>query len=513
MVIESSHKFLLLTMVVILCILFSYFVLLFLSRLRKHSLTAKLMWITSVVMGCAIGGLFIKGMPISILLVIFISWGILLIDRKALNRMAYYDVVTGLGNRNKMNSCLQSYTGKDHVGIFFVDLDQFKAVNDTLGHHIGDLLVTEVGTRLQAFAQRGRDIFRNGGDEFVFIVHPIDEQQCLQLAAQILQELKRVYCVDEHELHVTASIGICIGKIEKEDPLRLLRNADIAMYQAKKLGKNQYCLYTAELGKREMRKLELEKDMHRAITSGQFYVEYQPKWNLKDNNLQGFEALTRWNHTVLGIVSPLEFIPIAEDTGQIEPLTSWVLEEVCKQCRDWEIRGMKQPVSVNLSVRLFQSGNLVDMIRDKLVHTKLSPFLLELEITETMVLYNVEEIVRQLREIRRLGVKISVDDFGTGYSSIGLLDRLPIDALKLDRLFTHDIETQRKREIIHAIVHMAEKLGLEVVAEGVENEEHIDFLMQLGCFVMQGYYYGKPMKKDHLEQWMEQRNVYTPPVS
>ncbi|UUZ86560.1 EAL domain-containing protein [Paenibacillus sp. P26] len=249
--------------------------------------------------------------------------------------------------------------------------------------------------------------------------------------------------------------------------------------------------------------MELEKDLRRAFDHEEFFVVYQPKWNVTTNRPYGFEALIRWQHPRLGVVSPVEFIPIAEETGLIVPITRWVLEKACRQCLELQKKGICQPVSVNLSIRLFKGDNLYDIIQTVLSATGLDPQYLELEITESMILYDLNDIVRQLHQIRALGVRVSMDDFGTGYSSIGLLDRIPIDALKLDRLFTSDLHTPSKRAIINAIVLMAESLKLDVIAEGVENEQHIDFLRQLGCTVMQGYYYGRPMNVSEIETWLE----------
>lgn len=242
--------------------------------------------------------------------------------------------------------------------------------------------------------------------------------------------------------------------------------------------------------------------MQLALEQRQFYIEYQPKWNVKMNRMAGFEALLRWQHSRLGIVTPTEFIPLAEETGLIVPITRWTMEEACRQCKVWQSQGIRQPVSVNLSGRLFHTDSLIDMVQSALAAADLAPDMLELEITESMVLYDINEIVRQLEAVRKLGVRVSMDDFGTGYSSIGLLDRIPIDALKLDRLFIDDLESPSKRAIIKAIVLMAEKLRLDVVAEGVENREHIEFLTQLGCHVMQGFFYGKPMKNEEIADWI-----------
>lgn len=508
----------------------SYAALILFLRFRNHSKSSFLKWGSAVIMGFAVCGMHYTGMKaarfeahagmnvqnqtqtvdlfllycvtITIFAILLISWGAMFFDRHVLEKLAYQDTITGLPNRNEMNRFFESNSEKDKISILFLDLDQFKAINDTLGHHVGDLLVQEVGNRLRQFIQGSQQVFRIGGDEFLIILKQSDPIYAQRLADDILQKIKNVYHIDGNELYVTGSIGISIGSVHSSDRSTLLKNADTAMYKAKGLGKNQQCLYNEEMGVQEVRKMELEKDLQRALELKEFFIVYQPKWNVKSNRLVGFEALIRWNHPRLGVISPLEFIPIAEETGLIIPMTRWTLEEACKQCRAWQVRGIVQPVSVNLSIRLFHGDNLLDLIQCVLDKAELDPQLLELEITESMVLHDVNDIIRQLENIRSLGVKVSMDDFGTGYSSIGLLDRIPIDALKLDRLFTNDLDTPSKRAIINAIVLMAENLNLDVIAEGVENKEHIDFLTGLGCHVMQGYYYGRPMDIDEIDVWM-----------
>ncbi|MFD2660579.1 bifunctional diguanylate cyclase/phosphodiesterase [Paenibacillus thailandensis] len=513
----------------IIALMASYAALFLFIRFRNQASTSGLKWLSAVVMGFAICGMHYTGMKaakfyghadmataghsvdlfllygvtVTIFIMLFISWGAMFFDRYVLEKMAYQDTITGLPNRNEMNRFFNTYAENESVGVLFLDLDQFKAINDTLGHNVGDLLVQEVGKRLGRFVRSDQQAFRIGGDEFLFIVKRCDQERAVQLAKDILQTLKEVFRIDGNDLHITGSIGISIGTILKSDSSILLKTADTAMYKAKKLGKNQFCVYTDEMGVQEVRKMELEKDLQLALEQRQFFIEYQPKWNVKTNQLYGFEALLRWQHPRLGLVAPGEFIPIAEETGLIIPMTRWTLEEACRQCSVWHSQGIHQPVSVNLSVRLFQTNCLVELVTHVLQKWKLDPQMLELEITESMVLYDLNDIISQLEDIRKLGVRVSMDDFGTGYSSIGLLDRIPIDALKLDRLFTNDLETPSKRAIIHAIVLMAEQLNLDVIAEGVENEEHIDFLTELGCYVMQGFFYGKPMKSEEVMKWAD----------
>ncbi|PJN51449.1 Cyclic di-GMP phosphodiesterase Gmr [Paenibacillus sp. GM2FR] len=513
----------------IIALVASYAALLLFLRFRNHPKSSFLKWGSAVVMGFAVCGmhytgmkaarfeahagmitqqpqsvdfLLLYGVTVTIFVILLISWGAMFFDRHVLEKLAYQDTITGLPNRNEMNRFFETNAETEKITILFLDLDQFKAINDTLGHNVGDMLVQEVGKRLRQFIGSGQQVFRIGGDEFLIILKRSDPNYAQRLADDILQKIKNVYHIDGNELYVTASIGISIGSVHSSDRTTLLKNADTAMYKAKGLGKNQQCLYDEEMGLQEVRKMELEKDLQRALELKEFFIAYQPKWNVQSDRLVGFEALLRWKHPRLGVVSPLEFIPIAEETGLIIPMTRWTLEEACKQCKVWQERGIVQPVSVNLSIRLFHGDNLLELIQNVLDKANLEPRLLELEIAESMVLHDVNDIIRQLGNIRSLGVKVSMDDFGTGYSSIGLLDRIPIDALKLDRQFTNDLDTPSKRAIVNAIVLMAENLNLDVIAEGVENKEHIDFLTGLGCHVMQGYYYGKPMDINEIKVWM-----------
>lgn len=508
----------------------SYAALFLFIRFRNQSSSNWLKWLSAIIMGVAICGMHYTGMeavrfydhsgmemdhdqPVNVFLlygvtvmifiILFVSWGAVFFDRHVLEKLAYQDTITGLPNRNEMNRFFDTHKDNGNISLLFIDLDQFKAINDTLGHNTGDLLIQEVGIRLRKFICRDQQVFRIGGDEFLFIVKDSNQERAERLAENILQNVKKVYQIEGNELYVTASIGISIGSIQDTDHSTLLKTADTAMYKAKGSGKNQYCVYNETMGIKEIRKMELEKDLQRALEENQFYVVYQPKWNVKTNSLVGFETLLRWNHPRLGVISPDEFIPIAEETGHIVPITRWTLEEACCQCKIWKSQGIVHPISVNISILLFKTDNLTEFVQYVLEKVELEPYLLELEITESIVIYDIDDIIRQLQNIRTLGVRVSMDDFGTGYSSIGLLDRIPIDSLKLDRLFTNDLETPSKRAIINAILLMAEDLHLDVIAEGVESKEHIELLTELGCNVMQGYYYGKPMNIEEISDWIK----------
>ncbi|KAB8139379.1 EAL domain-containing protein [Gracilibacillus oryzae] len=523
---EMVYDLNLVALSVIIALFTSYAALFLFTKFRNHPSTSLLKWLSAVIMGIAISGMHYTGMNATtfhmaeghmshqqhldlflvfgvvttIFVIIIVSWAAMFFDRYVLEKLAYQDNITGLANRNEMTRHFRKMSG-EVIGVLYLDLDQFKAINDTLGHEIGDLLLKEVGGILREFETQQIHAYRIGGDEFLFIIDHSDIQEMERIADEILGEIKQPFQIVNNELYVTGSIGIAVDPVMESDHSRLLRAADTAMYTAKRNGKNRYCIYTEEMGVKEVRRMELEKDLQRALEDEQFFLEYQPKWNVKTDSLYGFEALVRWEHPRLGLVSPGEFIPITEENGFIVPLTKWTLEKACQQCQMWQQQGINQPVSVNLSPRLFQTDTLSRLVEGVLDEFELEPSYLELEITESMMLHDVEDIVKQLTELRQLGVRISMDDFGTGYSSIGLLDTLPINTVKLDRIFTKDIDKPSKQAIIQAILILAESLGLDVIAEGVELKQDIEHLTKLGCFVMQGFYYSKPIKFESIEDW------------
>ncbi|MHA6252281.1 putative bifunctional diguanylate cyclase/phosphodiesterase [Oceanobacillus sp. CAU 1775] len=507
----------------------SYAALFLFIRFRNDQTASWLKGVSAIMMGIAICGMHYTGMEaavfthtglvhvesspdnfllygvtITIAVILFVSWLIMFLERHVLENMAYEDMITKLPNRNAMVRFFDKFNGSNEIGLLFIDLDQFKYVNDSLGHDSGDLLIKAVGERLATFESKKQQAYRIGGDEFLIITEYSDEQQTRDLATAVLNKIKEVYFIEGNELYTTASIGISIGPLVDKGK-ELLKSADAAMYHAKHLGKNRYAIYNETMGIKEGRRMELEKGLQFAVENGEMYLEYQTKWNTKQNDVHGFEALLRWQHPRLGLISPGEFISIAEETGAIVPITRWVIEEASSQCARWQEKGINQPISVNLSIRLFKTDNLVEEVEAILKKVNLDPSLLELEITESLVLSDVNNVFHQLESLRELGVRISLDDFGTGYSSIGLLDRIPLDTIKLDRLFTNDLETESKRAIINAIILMAKQLNLDVIAEGIENKDQVDYLTGLGCQVIQGFYYGKPMKVADAEMWMTSR--------
>jgi len=442
------------------------------------------------------------GVTVIIFILLLTSWGAMFFERHVLERLAYADSISGLPNRNDMNRYFHLNASNRSTAVLFLDLDQFKTINDTLNHVIGDRLIAEAGQRLKNLKNEACEVFRIGGDEFLIVADVCTEEKAIVLAEQALKMIERVFHIGTNELYITGSIGISIGKIDEYEHSNLLREAETAMYEAKQLGSNSYVIYNEELGKRKTRKLKLEHDLHQALAKNQLFITYQPQWNVVDKQLSGFESLLRWKHPSKGMVSPAEFIPIAEETGMIMPITKWVIEKACHQARIWYDKGWSQSIAVNLSIRIFQNGQLFSWVEEALATTGLPAHMLELEITESMVMRNMDDIIQQLEEVRKLGVRISLDDFGTGYSSIAVLDRIPIDCLKLDRMFTNDLETPNKHAIVKGIIRMAKSLKLDIVAEGVEHQEPIDILTTLGCDVMQGYFYGKPMTPPEVSEWM-----------
>ncbi|GAA0310528.1 bifunctional diguanylate cyclase/phosphodiesterase [Gracilibacillus halotolerans] len=528
MPVEVSYDKFLLILSIVIAFIASYAALILFLYFRNKTTSSWTKWLSALLMGLAVCGMHYTGMnaakfrltseitdqsfpvdsfllygvTISTFIIFFITWIAVNYDRQILERMAYEDILTGLQNRNEMNRFFKKQPKHSEIAVLYIDLDQFKAINDTLGHHVGDKLVQEVAHRLRPFIKKSQKVYRIGGDEFLVIQEHGKEEDAIQLAEQILKQMRKPFYIDENEFFITASIGISNNEANQQH-FAPLKAADTAMYKAKNKGKNRYCVYNEEMDKEEMRKMELEKDIQTALYKDELYLFYQPKWCMKSNSLYGLEALLRWKHPKLGNIPPSEFIPLAEETGAIIPITRWVMEQACLLSKSWQAKGRIYPTSINLSKQLFHLDNLPERIEQMLERLDFDSSLLELEITESMVLHDVDDVIAQLEDIRKLGVKVSMDDFGTGYSSIGLLDLIPIDTLKLDRLFTNDLEKPTKQAIIKSIILLSESLELDVIAEGIESQEQADLLDNLGCHLMQGYYYGKPMSEEQLEEWYQ----------
>lgn len=440
------------------------------------------------------------------ILIMSVTWIALFWEKMRLKRMAYTDPLTGLLNRHAMNQIFDERIKKGaECAILFVDLDQSKLINDTLGHDIGDLLVQEVGHRLNQFVNKHRHVFRLGGDEFLLMMTDLKDLSAEELASQMIKEIRRPYWLEGNEIYVTGSIGISYSPQHGTSRTELLKASDTAMYYAKSQGKNQFCAYNEELDCRLIRRMEIEKGLRTALMLNQLTTYYQPKWNAETNQPIGFEALLRWNHPLLGPVAPDEFIPIAEETGLIVPITNWVLEQACQDCKSWNERGGKKlGVSVNLSVKVIECRRVLDMVGSALDRCKLPPELLELEITESTLMNNAAETVEQLLPLQKSGVRVTMDNFGSGYTFLGSIDKIPFQSLKIDRLYMQDHDSPSKKAIVNMMITLADQLNIQLVAEGVETEQQLQFLRQAGCSIMQGYFFKRPMPREEVDVWLDE---------
>ena len=423
-----------------------------------------------------------------------------------ITHQAHFDALTGLPNRflsmDRLSRLLSdAQRHEDKVAVLFLDLDNFKTINDTLGHEVGDNMLVKAAQRLRSIIRSGDTVGRLGGDEFIVLLGGLDSINGAQpVAESILDEFRLAFNIDGRELMLTTSIGISIFPDDSSNPSELLRNADSAMYHSKDFGRNMYSYFTESMNSEISRKLDLEEQLHGALNRGEFTVVYQPKYDIHNRQITGAEALLRWNNPVLGEVSPTEFIPIAEQTGLIIPIGLYVLKESLAQTRQWKtIYTNEFNIAVNISPRQFRDPNLVDSIKTAIHEANIDGDCLELEITEGVLMSGHAYIDQSLERINKLGVTIALDDFGTGYSSLSYLRKYPFDVIKIDRSFVNDITLDQKdRELINATIVMAHALHLKVVAEGVETQEQLAYLKDLDCDLVQGYYYSKPVSAEHL---------------
>ena len=431
--------------------------------------------------------------------------------QRQLNFMASYDALTGLPNRHQLNLRLTKALSDAHkkqqrVALLFLDLDRFKNVNDTAGHAAGDMLLRDVSGRLNSCIRSTDLLARLGGDEFVIIVENVPDAQFLRdLGERVLEKMRNPFVIDGNEYHLGTSIGISVFPHDGNDTATLMRCADSAMYHAKESGRNNYQFFTTELNVRAQHRYALETNLRRALTEQEFLVYYQPKICLQTSRIVGAEALVRWQMPGMGLIPPTEFIPISEEIGLILPLGRWVLEQVCQQTSAW--RAELAPdivVSVNISPKQFQDPSLSKFIEQTLQETKLPPSALQLEITEGLLMGELDLLLPVFEAIKNLGVSISLDDFGTGFSSLSYLQRFPIDNLKIDRSFIHKIPANQDSVVLtHAIIAMAKALGMSVTAEGVENAEQMLFLTDSGCQEMQGFYFSQPLPVEQFEKLLQ----------
>lgn len=428
--------------------------------------------------------------------------------QEKIHYLAYHDTLTGLPNRVSFEERLtealtRGESSQQPLAVMFLSLDRFKKFNDTLGHIVGDQLLRSVANRLSATMREGDALARFASDEFAFLLTRVrDANEAAEAAQQFQQILDTPFEVDGQELYVTASIGIGLYPHDAADAQDLLKDAGAALYRAKQQGGNNFQFYTADMNERALQRLSMENKMRWALERNEFKVYYQPQVSVDTGQIVGMEALVRWQHPEMGLVSPSEFIPLAEDTGLIGSIGEWVLRTACAQTKAWHDFGFPSlHVAVNLSPRQFQQPDLLLMIAKTLRDTGLQADCLELEVTEGSVMKNTESAISTLRELKAMGIKISIDDFGAGYSSLTYLKNLPIDALKIDQSFVRDMSTDpNDAAIVMAIIQLAHSLKLKVTAEGVENDDQLRFLRLLRCDDMQGYLFCKPLPVEGFEQ-------------
>jgi len=412
---------------------------------------------------------------------------------------AYHDALTGLANRRLFQEHLTlalalAQRRQRHVAVLFLDLDHFKIVNDSLGHSVGDMLLKEVALRLKSAVREGDTVARVGGDEFTIVLQELVTREDAALVAQkVLRTIADPVEINGHRLYVTTSIGITLFPDDGDDAETLLKNADNAMYRAKAEGRNTYQMSTQELNRSTHERMTLESGLHMAMERQEFELLYQPQVDVKTMRIVGMEALLRWRHPERGLIGPGDFIAVAEERGFIVDIGEWVLRTACREARRYpEFR-----VAVNISARQFRDQALVPLVESTLADTQLDPKCLELEITESIAMENLDLTLELLTRLRQLGISIAIDDFGTGHSSLNYLKRFPIDALKIDKSFVEDVPDRfEDAAIVRSVIQLAQGLNLRVIAEGVENVEQLDFLREHGCREVQGYYFSYPLAAD-----------------
>lgn len=433
--------------------------------------------------------------------------------RESLRMQATHDALTGLPNRllfsdrltQRLNHCRQM---KTPLGVMYVDLDRFKLINDTLGHGFGDQVLKSVARRLSSCIRESDTLARMGGDEFTVLLNHIDSpDEATAIAGRILAELSSPFTIENREFYVTASIGISVYPSSGDDVETLVKNADTAMYKAKQQGKNNYCLYSEEPSASATAKLTIETELRKALERDELVVYYQPMVDLKSGEVLGAEALIRWQHPERGLLLPAHFIPIAEETGLICPISTMVVETACLTNKAWQDAGYDpMKISVNVSARQLQQDVLIPGILKALQKSHLDPWYLELELTETVMMQDSEANIAILKRLKDMGVRISIDDFGTGYSSLNYLKRFPVDSVKIDRSFVKDITSNPDdAAIAAAVIAMAHSLKLSVVAEGVETVEQLELLQSLQCDEIQGYFISPPVPSAEFVEIVRQR--------
>jgi diguanylate cyclase (GGDEF)-like protein len=447
---------------------------------------------------------------------------------KQIEYLALHDGLTDLPNprffRDHMSRALtEAERMNSKLAALFLDLDRFKNVNDSLGHGVGDLLLKEVAARLTKLLRKSdfvtRDakslqeniLARMGGDEFTVLVTALHHtEDAARVAQRILDALASPCHIEGHQIFISASIGIAIYPEDGSDVETLLKNADTAMYIAKEDGRKNYKFFRGSMNKAASAKLSMESDLHNALRQNEFILHYQPQVEIASGAIVGVEALIRWQHPRRGMVQPLEFIPLAEELGLIVPIGEWVLRSACAQASAWQKAGLaKITVAVNMASPSFRQLDLMLVVLDALEKSGLDPTYLELEVTESVMMHDMETVLATLKKLKGIGIHLAIDDFGTGYSSLSYLQRFPLDALKIDRTFVSNIDKPEGRAIALAIIALAKSLNLKVIAEGVETEDQASVLREHGCEYMQGYLYGRPVPADDLTRMLQKHKPWT----
>ena len=433
------------------------------------------------------------------------------IDDIQIHKQAHYDELTGLTNKalfhDRLETSILAAERKDEViVVLFIDLDNFKYVNDSMGHAAGDRLLKIIAAKLNESVRKGDTVSRWGGDEFTILLPNVKRiSGIFKLCERILNEQFKNVVIEGQELHITASIGIAIYPQDGDTADKLIKNADAAMYKSKDLGKNQFHLYKPDMNSKIMERLNFETGLYKAIENEEFNLVYQPQLGLETNKIIGFEALIRWNKPDIGVLAPYKFIPIAEETNLIIPLGEWVIKKVCQQAKKWHDRGYNLTAGINISAKQFNQDKIINIIKDSIKSTGVDPSFIELELTESVIMQDVNRTIKIFNEFKDMGISISIDDFGTGYSSLSYLKEFPIDKLKIDQSFISNITHHDSSDanIANLVIDLGHKLGLEVIAEGVETQEQIALLKKYACDQIQGFVLSKPLEIDKFEQLLD----------
>ncbi|MCB2294554.1 EAL domain-containing protein [Clostridium algoriphilum] len=435
-----------------------------------------------------------------------------------INKLKYYDILTDIPNRKLFISILDNeiIKAKDKqvkLAVLFIDLDNFKEINDTLGHDYGDKLLKNVATLIKESVRQEDLVSRVGGDEFFILLKNIkDSDQIRNLCERLLKVLDCDISIENKHVYTSASIGIAVFPNDGEETCILFKNADTAMYSAKYNGKGKYCFFNKSMSDVVARRVQIEKGLRSALDNNELEIHYQPQIDIINNKIKGFEALLRWNSSKLGKVPPSEFIPVAEQSGLIIPIGYWVIKTVCLQNKLWKSKGyLYDTIAINLSAIQLLNDEFEQSLKDIITETKINPIFVEVEITESILLKDFEKSVRVLTVIRDLGINIALDDFGTGFSSLSYLKQLPINTLKIDKSFIDNILTnKREKAILDGIVQLAQKIDLVVIAEGAEIKEQINLLKEMGCNQIQGYYFSRPLPTSEIEEKFLKTNWVEP---